>query len=86
MILVKKKDGSCRLCMDYHKLNSVTIQDAYPHPRIDDYLGGLAGSKYFGTLNLLSGYWQVLFSLMHMTRQHSSFSTSFRNGRFCHLD
>jgi len=44
--------------VDYRKLNSVTIQDAYPVPWIDESLNALAGSKYFSTLNLLSGYWQ----------------------------
>jgi len=48
--------------VDYRKLNSITIQDAYPLPRMDEYLDALAGSKYFRTLDLLSGYWQVPLS------------------------
>jgi len=48
--------------VDYRKLNSVTIQDAYPLFRIDEFLDALAGSKYFSTLNLLNGYWQVRLS------------------------
>jgi len=48
--------------VDYRKLNSVTIQDAYPLPRIDESLDALAGSKYFSTLDFLSGYWQVPLS------------------------
>jgi len=48
--------------MNYHKLNSMTIQDAYPLPRIDESLDALAGNKFFSTLDLLSGYWHVPLS------------------------
>ena len=59
IVMVRKKDGSWHFCIDYHKLNSVTRQDAYPLPRIDATLDSLAGSSYFTTLDLASGYWQV---------------------------
>jgi len=62
VVLVKNKDGSWRFCVDYRRLNSATIQDAYHLPWIDESLDALAGSKYFSTLDLLSEYWQVPLS------------------------
>ena len=59
VVMVRKKDGTSRFCVDYRELNSVTRQDAFPLPRIDDLLDQLGQSHYFSTLDLASGYWQI---------------------------
>jgi len=59
IVLVRKKDNTLRFCIDYRKLNEVTIKDSHPLPRIDDTLDTLAGVTWFSTLDLKSRYWQV---------------------------
>ena len=59
MVLVSKKDGGLHFCIDYRQLNQVTKLDEFPLPRIDDTLDQLAGAKFFTTLDLATGYWQV---------------------------
>ena len=59
VVLVAKKDGSLRFCVDYRKLNSVTSCDAYPMPRVDELIDKLGSAAYITTLDLIRGYWQV---------------------------
>jgi hypothetical protein len=59
IVVVRKKDGTARICVDYRRLNDVTKKDAHPLPRIDDIFDALRGAKYFSTLDLASGYHQV---------------------------
>ena len=59
IVLVKKKDSSLRLCVDYRRLNSVSKTNAYPMPRIDDMIDQLGRASFISTLDLTRGYWQV---------------------------
>ena len=59
IVIIKKKDDTIRLCVDYRKLNAMTQIDAYPMPRIDDILDQVGQARYITTLDLAKGYWQV---------------------------
>ena len=73
VVMVQKKDGSLRFCIDYRNLNSVTKPDVFPLPHIVDLLDQLGQSRYFSTLHLASGYWQIP---MHPnTRARTAFIT-----------
>ena len=59
LVIVKKKDGKNRICVDYRPLNNITLKDGHPLPRLDDSLDALAQAKTYTTLDMTSGYHQV---------------------------
>ena len=63
LVLAKKPDGGIRICVDYRALNQITRKDAHSLPRIDESLVRFYGMQYFTTIDLRSGYWQILLTL-----------------------
>lgn len=59
IFLVKKKDGSWRFCIDYRKLNDLTIKNRFSMPLVEEILEELAGTQYFSSLDLTAGYHQI---------------------------
>ena len=78
VVLVRKKDGGVRWCVDYRRVNEITQKNAYPLPKIGECLDTLSGSKLFSTLDLLSGYHQ--FEVYKRDKPKSAFIT--RHGLF----
>lgn len=75
IVLVKKKDGSLRMCVDYRQLNAKTRKDAFPLPRIEETLDMLSGAHWFSTMDLASGYNQV--PVTEADRAKTAFCTPF---------
>ena len=74
VVLVTKKDGGVHFCVDYRVLNSLTKKDAYPLSPVAECLDALAGSQWFSSMDLNSGFWQV--GLEKNSRECTAFSTS----------
>jgi transposase InsO family protein len=83
IVVVKKKDGSIRLCVDYRKLNEKTVKDAYPLPRIQESFDALSGARYFSTLDLASGYHQI--SVAPEDQHKTAFVTPFGHYEFTRM-
>ena len=80
-VLVRKKNGGVRWCIDYRALNNVTVKDAFPLPRIEECLDKFSMATYMSTLVLASGYWQL--EVAEEDRHKTAFIT--RHGLFEHI-
>ena len=83
VVPIRKKDGTLRLCVDYRKLNSVTKPDRFPMPNMQDLVFSLRGTKYFTSLDLVRGYYQV--KLDPATAECTGFSTPNHHYEFARL-
>ena len=72
VVLVRKKDGSLCFCIDFRKLNSLTVKDSHPLPRICETLESLAGATHFSTFDMNSGFWQV--PMDEESKQYTAFT------------
>ena len=81
IVLVRKKDDTTTFCIDFRKVNEVTMKDAQPLPWIDDTIDTLHGAKWFSTLDLSSEYWQV--EVEPSDKERTAFTTPFGLFQFC---
>ena len=78
ILLVKKKDGTIRFCIDFRFLNDITVKDKFPIPSIEAIKDYLRGAKFFSTLDFISGYWQI--PIRKKDRHKTAFTT--HNGHY----
>ena len=82
-VLVCKKDGGLHWCIDYQLLNDVTVKDAYPLPLIEDCLDTLSGCEFFSSLDMASGYWQIVMEESDQSK--TAFLTKYGLYKFVHM-
>ncbi len=83
IVLVPKTDGSVWFCVDYRKVNAVSKFDAYPMPRVDELLDRLGAARFYSTLDLTKGYWQI--PLSPLSKEKTAFTTPFGLHQFVTL-
>ena len=71
-MLVRKKDGSLRFCIDFRRLNARTKKDAYPLPCLQETMESMVGARHFSCMDLKSGFWQV--QMDEESRQYTAFT------------
>jgi hypothetical protein len=81
--MVPKPDGSLRFCVDYRKLNAITVSDTYPLPRINECIDSLGEAAIFTTLDCNSGYWQI--PVEPADRDKTTFTSHYGIYRFIRL-
>ena len=72
IVLVRKKDGTLRFCIDFRKLNARTKKDSFPLPRMQETMESMVGARFFSSMDLKSGFWQVRMS--EKSRQYTAFT------------
>ena len=72
VVLVRKKDGGLQFCIDFRRLNSQTKKDAYPLPRMQETMESMVGIRFFSTMDLKSGFWQV--KMAKDSQQYTTFT------------
>ena len=80
MLLAPKKDGTLRFCVDFRRLNALTIPDTYPLPQMEDCIDSLGEARLFTTLDALWGYWQV--PIAERDREKTTFTSHMGTFRY----
>ena len=72
IVLIRKKDGTLRFCIDFQRLNARTKKDSYPLPQMQEMMESMVGVRFFSSMDLKSGFWQV--KMLEQSRQYTAFT------------